>query len=164
MAGILLSLSGVRKAPATCPLGENSMNLRPRRIAPPRVDITPLIDVVFLMLIFFMVSTTFDKQTQLKVELPAAQIVEQQRENPQEIEITIDPDGKFYINGQELVQHDTKTLYQSLLKISDGRKDLPLIVSGDRNAPLQSMMTVMDVAAQLGMPQLSFVARQQQAE
>ena len=48
------------------------MNLRPRRAEPPRVDITPLIDVVFLMLIFFMVSTTFDKQTQLEVDLPQA--------------------------------------------------------------------------------------------
>lgn len=140
------------------------MNLRPRRTEPPRVDITPLIDVVFLMLIFFMVSTTFDKQTQLKVELPSAQTIEQKRENPEEISITIDTHGKFYINDQELVQHDAKTLRQSMLKISDGRKELPVIVSGDRNAPLQSMMTVMDVTAQLGMSQLSFVARQEKGE
>jgi len=137
------------------------MNLRPRRTEPPRVDITPLIDVVFLMLIFFMVSTTFDKQTQLKVDLPAAESVAQPQDLPEQISITIDPNGHFYVNGDELVQHDADTLKRTLQKIADGRLDLPVIVSGDRSAPLQSMMTVMDVAAQLGMSRLSFVAKQE---
>jgi len=140
------------------------MNLRPRRTEPPRVDITPLIDVVFLMLIFFMVSTTFDKQTRLKVDLPAASSIAQKENDPKKIEITIDPKGQFYVNQQELITHDSATLMRTLQKISDGSKDLPVIVSGDRNAPLQSMMTVMDVAAQLGMSRLSFVARQQAKE
>ena len=138
------------------------MNLRPRRPEPPRVDITPLIDVVFLMLIFFMVSTTFDKQTQLKVELPSAETVAQENQEPEQINITIDPAGQFYVNERELVQHDADTLKRAIQKIADGRLDLPVLVSGDRNAPLQSMMTVMDVAAQLGMSRLSFVAKQEQ--
>jgi biopolymer transport protein ExbD len=136
------------------------MNLRPRRSEPPRVDITPLIDVVFLMLIFFMVSTTFDKQTQLKVDLPQASPQEAEEAVKDKIEITIDPQGQFYVNERELIKHDAETLRRTLQKITDGRVDLPIIVSGDRNAPLQSMMTVMDVAAQLGMSRLSFVARQ----
>ena len=69
------------------------MNLRPRRSEPPRVDITPLIDVVFLMLIFFMVSTTFDKQTQLKVELPSATTTDASEKPVEKIEITIDAKG-----------------------------------------------------------------------
>jgi biopolymer transport protein ExbD len=136
------------------------MNLRPRRAEPPRVDITPLIDVVFLMLIFFMVSTTFDKQTQLKVDLPEAASQDTAAEKAEQIDITIDARGQFYVNERELVTHDAPTLRQTLQKIADGRADLPIIVSGDRNAPLQSMMTVLDVAAQLGMARLSFVARQ----
>ena len=136
------------------------MNLRPRRADPPRVDITPLIDVVFLMLIFFMVSTTFDKQTQLKVDLPEAATPDTVTETPEKIDITIDARGQFYINERELVTHDAETLKRALSKVADGRDDLPVIVSGDRNAPLQSMMTVLDVAAQLGMARLSFVARQ----
>jgi biopolymer transport protein ExbD len=136
------------------------MNLRPRRAEPPRVDITPLIDVVFLMLIFFMVSTTFDKQTQLKVDLPEAASEDVSEPLPEQIDITIDPRGQFYVNERELVTHDAVTLRRTLEKIADGRLDLPIIVSGDRNAPLQSMMTVLDVAAQLGMTRLSFVARQ----
>lgn len=140
------------------------MNLRRHRTEAPRIDITPLIDVVFLMLIFFMVSTTFDKQTQLKVDLPSAQSVAEQQEEREQIEITIDAGGKYYVNEQELVQHDADTLMRTLQKIADGRKDLPIVVSGDRNAPLQSMMTVMDVSARLGMSRLSFVAKQQSAE
>jgi biopolymer transport protein ExbD len=140
------------------------MNLRPRRSEPPRVDITPLIDVVFLMLIFFMVSTTFDKQTQLKVELPSATTTDTSEKPVDKIEITIDAKGDFYVNERELVKHDAETLRRSMQKIADGRSDLPVIVSGDRNAPLQSMMTVLDVAAQLDLVHLSFVARQSDAD
>ena len=135
------------------------LNLRPRRTEPPRIDITPLIDVVFLMLIFFMVSTTFDKQTQLKVDLPSAASKVEKEEETDRIEITIDPAGHFYVNERELVQHDAPALKRALQKIADGRLDMPVVVSGDRNAPLQSMMTVMDVSAQLGLARLSFVAR-----
>ena len=136
------------------------MNLRPRRNDPLRVDITPLIDVVFLMLIFFMVSTTFDKQTQLKVDLPQASDQQVAEQPEDKIEITIDAQGQFYVNERELVKHDALTLRRSLEKAADGRVDLPIVVSGDRSAPLQSMMTVLDVSAQLGMARLSFVARQ----
>lgn len=139
------------------------MNLRPRRKDPPRVDLTPLIDVVFLMLIFFMVSTTFDKQTQVKIDLPSASANPEKQEEVEDIEIAIDIKGRFYVNEQELVKHDPATLRKTLEKVSNGRVDLPVIVSGDRNAPLQSMMTVMDVAGQLGMNQLRFIARQDNA-
>jgi biopolymer transport protein ExbD len=140
------------------------MNLRPRRAEPPRVDITPLIDVVFLMLIFFMVSTTFDKQTQLKVELPSATSDAESEEVPNKLEITIDAKGNFYVNQQELVKHDAQTLSRTMEKLAEGRTDLPVVVSGDRNAPLQSMMTVLDVAAQLNMVHLSFVARKSESD
>jgi biopolymer transport protein ExbD len=140
------------------------MNLRPRRAEPPRVDITPLIDVVFLMLIFFMVSTTFDKETQLKVDLPEAATIETTQQPADKIEITIDAEGQFYVNERELVKHDAMTLHRTLEKLADGKAGMPVIVSGDRNAPLQSMMTVLDVAAQLGLSRLSFVARQSDLE
>lgn len=140
------------------------MNLRPRRAEPPRVDITPLIDVVFLMLIFFMVSTTFDKQTQLKVDLPSASPNEAVEQPADKIEITIDSKGQFYVNERELVKHDAETLRRELQKVSDNRTDLPMIVSSDKNAPMQAAMTLLDVAGQLGMSHLSFVARQKQGD
>lgn len=134
------------------------MNMRPRRPESPRVDITPLIDVVFLMLIFFMVSTTFDKQSQLKVNLPSAEAVEQKPVQPDRVEVTIDAKGYFYVNEHELVSHDVATLRRALEKSTDGHLDIPVIVTGDRKAPLQAMITVMDVAAQLGMSKLSVSA------
>ena len=82
----------------------------------------------------------------------------------EKIEITIDPSGNFYVNERELVKHDAETLKRTMQKIADGRLELPVLVSGDRNAPLQSMMTVMDVAAQLGMSRLSFVAKQETSD
>jgi len=138
------------------------MNLRPRRPQPPSIDITALIDVVFLMLIFFMVSTTFDKQTQLKVDLPSASAAEQQAEQDDRIEITIDPKGNFYVNDRELVTHDAPTLSRAIEKAAKGNTDLPVLVSGDRSAPLQAMVTVMDVSARLGMTRLRIKASQQQ--
>jgi biopolymer transport protein ExbD len=136
------------------------MNLRPRRRDLPRVELTPLIDVVFLLLIFFMVSTTFDKQTRLQVELPEAESVVTEEDKPDQIEIVIDADGRFFVNERELVRHDVETLRRTMEKIADGRRDLPVVVSGDRNAPYQSAMTVLDAAGQLGMAHLSFVAKQ----
>lgn len=136
------------------------MNLRPRRAEPPRVDLTPLIDVVFLMLIFFMVSTTFDKQTQVKIDLPSASTSPSQQDEVEKIEISIDIKGRFYVNEKELIQHDAATLKRTMEKLANGRLEIPVVVAGDRNAPLQSMMTVMDVAGQLGMNHLRFTARQ----
>lgn len=135
------------------------MNLRPRRRESPRVELTPLIDVVFLLLIFFMISTTFDKQTRLEVDLPEATTEASTKQEPERIDITIDSAGHFYVNDSELVSHDIETLKRTLLKISDGRDDLPVIVTGDKKAPYQAAMTVLDAAGQLGFSRLSFVAR-----
>ena len=135
------------------------MNLRPRRQDPPRVELTPLIDVVFLLLIFFMISTTFDKQTRLEVDLPEATTEARSKQEPERIDIIIDSRGHFYVNDSELVSHDIETLKRTLLKISDGRDDLPVIITGDKAAPYQAAMTVMDAAGQMGFSRLSFVAR-----
>ena len=139
------------------------MNLRPRRRESPSPNITPLIDVVFLLLIFFMVSTTFDKQTRLKVDLPEASAEILPDDQPDRIEITIDTKGHFYVNDEELVTHDVETLRRTLQKISDGRDDLPIVITGDRSAPYQAALTVMDAASQLGMLSISFVAQYNEA-
>ena len=135
------------------------MNLRPRRQEPPRVELTPLIDVVFLLLIFFMISTTFDKQTRLEVDLPEATSEARAKDEPERIDITIDARGHLYVNDSELVSHDLETLKRTLMKIADGRDDLPMVITGDKAAPYQAAMTVLDAAGQLGFSRLSFVAR-----
>jgi biopolymer transport protein ExbD len=139
------------------------MKLRSHRRDLPRVELTPLIDVVFLLLIFFMVSTTFDKQTRLEVDLPEAEAPATPDQDIDKIEITIDAKGQFYVNDRELLKHDLGTLRRTLEKIADGQTDLPIYIFGDKDAPLQSALTVMDAAGQLGLSRLSFVARPTEA-
>ncbi len=136
------------------------MDIRPsRRSRNVLVDMTPLIDVVFLLLIFFMVSTTFDKQTQLKVDLPEASAQVEQSEQTKTIAITIDAKGNFYLDDQELVTHDVDTLKRALRKAAAERTDIPVAVTSDKQAPFQAVMMVMDAAGQLGLSHISFLAK-----
>ncbi|HDK38499.1 MAG TPA: biopolymer transporter ExbD [Thiolapillus brandeum] len=140
------------------------MNIRPpRHSRNALVDMTPLIDVVFLLLIFFMVSTTFDKQTQLKVDLPEATAAAEEQEK-KTIAITIDAKGNFYLNDQELVTHDVPTLKRALQKAAAEQTDIPVMVTSDKQAPFQAVMMVMDAAGQLGLSRLSFLAKASLAE
>ena len=124
------------------------------------VNLTPLIDVVFLLLIFFMVSTTFEKQSQIKITLPEANTSETVEKEPQVIDIGIDPEGKYFVNTEELLKSDAETLKNMLVKVSQGKTDLPVIISADGKAPHQSVITVLDVASQLGMTQMTFATQQ----
>ncbi|MBA1443986.1 MAG: biopolymer transporter ExbD [Chromatiales bacterium] len=133
------------------------MNLRPHRKKAIEVDITPLIDVVFLLLIFFMVSTTFDRETQIKVELPEAAGEEAQTAADM-LDITIDASGTFYVNQQEVINTEIETLKKAIIKAAGEKKDLPVIINADAKTPHQSVMTVMDAASQLGFLHMTFAA------
>jgi biopolymer transport protein ExbD len=134
------------------------VNLRPHRKQSPELDVTPLIDVVFLLLIFFMVSTTFDKETEIKVELPEA--AGEDAENAAEmIEITIDERGNFYINQREVVSTEIDILKRAIAKAAGDRTDLPVLINADGKAPHQAVMTAMDAASQLGLVKMTFAAR-----
>lgn len=118
------------------------------------LNLTPLIDVVFLLLIFFMVSTTFQKESEISLQLPRASDSETQ--TPEErIEIVINAAGRYFINDQELVKTDVASLQNALYKVSGGNRDLPLTIRADAQAPHQSVVTAMDAAGQLGMLRMS---------
>ncbi len=118
------------------------------------LNLTPLIDVVFLLLIFFMVSTTFQKESEISLQLPRATDTETQ--SPQErIEVIINAAGRYYINDQELVKSDVASLQNALYKVSGGQRDIPLTVRADAQAPHQAVVTAMDAAGQLGMLRMS---------
>ncbi len=117
------------------------------------INLTPLIDVVFLLLIFFMVSTTFDTTSQLEIRLPEA------RENPapeppRQLHLQIDADGSFFVNARELTGTDSAVLRAALLRALEGRR-LPIVIQSDANSPVQSLVTAMDVVGQLGLKQVS---------
>lgn len=123
------------------------------------VNLTPLIDVVFLLLIFFMVSTTFTRETQLEVDLPQADnSAEMSSERP--VEVVITAEGEYRVNGEGLVNSQARTLRMALSKVSEGSLDSPLIISADARTPHQAVVTAMDVAGALGFSKLSITTRQ----
>jgi len=136
------------------------MNLRSQRKQTPELNMTPLIDVVFLLLIFFMISTTFDKEARIKVELPQATTQDEQPIEQQRLQITVDAKGRFYVDQKEVINTETATLKRAIAKAANGRTDLPVIITADANATHQSVIKVMDAASQLGLVQMTFAAKQ----
>ncbi len=136
------------------------MNLRGKlRKSSPEVDITPLIDVVFLLLIFFMVSTTFDRESQILIELPEAS-GEEAEHTTKELDITINASGTFFVNQREVVNTEIATLMTAISKEIGDKRDLPVIINADAKTPHQSVMTAMDAASQLGLTKMTFAAHQ----
>lgn len=139
------------------------MNLRPghRKEQSVEVNLTPLIDVVFLLLIFFMVSTTFDRHAKLKVQLPeAAAKIQQQAKDP--VVLSIDAAGKYYINDRQVVNTQLDTLKQALLKTVADRQDVTLLLRADGRTPHQAVVRAMDAASQLGLTKLSIATVENQ--
>ena len=121
----------------------------------PTVDLTSLIDVVFLLLIFFMVSTTFERESVLKVDLPEASSVEQREEIPDSLELVIDSEGRMYLNDQRLIDSEEHTIRAAIEQLAGEERDLPMVLRADRLTPHHFVVTAMDVAAQLGFVNLS---------
>lgn len=139
------------------------MKFRRQRTEDEGINLTPLIDVVFLLLIFFMVSTTFTKRTQLSVDLPEA-VGEQNSELPKQIEITIAADGSYAVNDQALVNTKLETLKTAITKLSEGNNKVPLVITADAKTPHQAVVQAMDAAGQLGFAHLSITTRQPEPE
>ena len=118
------------------------------------VNLTPLIDVVFLLLIFFMVSTTFTKETHLSIDLPEASL-QSIRAKDLQIEILITQEGGFWVNGVALINRKQRTLRSAIDKVSKGDIAIPMVITADSSTPHQSVVTAMDVADQLGFSRLS---------
>jgi biopolymer transport protein ExbD len=123
------------------------------------LNLTPLIDVVFVLLIFFVLTTTFDRHAELQIELPraSAEPVQQRREP---LELSIDAAGRYYINGRALVNTQAATLTTALEDATKGREDTPIILNADARTPHQAVVTAMDVAARVGLTRLSIATTQ----
>jgi biopolymer transport protein ExbD len=125
------------------------------------VELTPLIDVVFLLLIFFMVSTTFIRETQLKIDLPEA-AGELQEVEEDVIEITVDRLGEYAVNDRLLVDNEMRTLLRALEQIlsEGGSSGSRLIITADANAAHQSVVRAMDAAGKVGLTRISITTQQ----
>jgi biopolymer transport protein ExbD len=129
------------------------LSLRPK--SQPEVNLTSLIDVVFLLLIFFMVSTSFVKQSKISIRLPEAATTDVSEQPAEQIEIMIAESGTFLINGRELINNRPETIRNALQKVSNGDNSLPMTISADANARHQFVVTAMDVAGRLGFSQIN---------
>ena len=117
------------------------------------INLTPLIDVVFLLLIFFMVSTTFDTTSQLKIQLPEAS---QQKvsKHDNKLNIVIDAKGRFFINSREITSQKSDALMAAIQRaITD--KEQPVVIQSDAASPVQALVTAMDVVGRLGLTKVS---------
>ncbi|MGQ9660161.1 MAG: ExbD/TolR family protein [Thermochromatium sp.] len=134
------------------------MNLRPRRRPPVDINLAPLIDVVFLLLIFFMVSTTFKDEARLRVQLPHAQGEDIPAQEPAMIRIVIDRAGRFFIDDRELADSRTETLVRMLTERRGKDTKIPVLIQADAATPHQAVMTAMDAAGQAGLTRIAFAA------
>lgn len=123
-----------------------------------QINITPLIDVVFLLLIFFMVTTTFNRETRLLVNLPEAN-AELAESTPAQIEVVVGRDGTYAINGRTLVNNRLDTLMRGLEIESNGDRSLPILLIADAEATHQSVVTAMDAIGQSGFTRLSIATQ-----
>ena len=135
------------------------MNLRQTDQDSPDINLTPLIDVVFILLIFFMVSTTFQRESEIKIELPEASAdpVEEKKEL---LEIVIDADGRYFIDEQQLVNTELNTLKKAIQKFMGEERKLPVVIRADRRTPYESVVRAMDATSQLGLVHMSLATNQ----
>jgi biopolymer transport protein ExbD len=131
------------------------MNIQSHKKEPLEVNVTPLIDVVFLLLIFFMVSTTFERESEIEIMLPEATATDKTTDEFV-LQITIDEEGTYYINHQRVINTKIETLMKAMRLVAGERKDPPVILSADAKTPHQAVVTAMDAARRLGFVHLNF--------
>jgi len=137
------------------------MNFRKNMSEEVEVNLTPLIDVVFLLLIFFMVTTTFDKDAKININLPTTQnAAAAALKKP--MEVIIDAKGLYFVDGREVLNNKPETLFRAMSQALNerGEKSPPLIISADAKTNYQTVVTAMDIAGRLGLTNFSMATSQ----
>src|SRR5580693_458960 len=130
------------------------LNLRPRRREDPEINLINFIDVLLVLLIFFMVSTTFNQEGRVKVQLPQASAIPQPRGTHEPIVITVTAEGGYRVNERTLINASPDTLRAALIKEAGADRG-PITIRADGRSTHQSVVTAMDVAGRLGFSQLN---------
>lgn len=132
------------------------MKLQTRQTEEPEISLTSLIDVVLLLVIFFMVSTSFVREADLKVQLPEASVETPASDAPP-LEVVVNEEGSYFVNGEALVASRPEVLRRALEKVAGERRDVPLTIRADARTTHQSVVTVMDVAGKMGFVNITIV-------
>ena len=124
----------------------------------PEINLIPFIDVLLVVLIFLMLSTTYSKFTEMQLRLPVAD-VEAQRDYPKEVIVAVSADGRYSINKNVLPDRSVEAVAAALAAASGGARDSVVIISADANAAHQSVITVMEAARRMGLTQITFATQ-----
>ena len=134
------------------------MNFRPRPKEEPEINQIPFIDVLLVILIFLMLSTTYSKFTEMQLTLPVAD-TDAQRDYPKELIVAVGADGNYSVNRSVLAGRSLETVAAALAEASKGAKDTVIVISADANARHQSVVTVMEAARRVGLNQITFATQ-----
>ena len=137
------------------------MNFNRRRTEDPEINVTSLIDVVLLLVIFFMVSSTFIQDGRLRIQLPQSS-AQPERRPADPIVIVVGPDGSYRVNDRALVNNTSATLRAALEKVAPEAKGQPVTIRADARAAHQAVVTAMDVAGRLGFSQVNLATVNEQ--
>ena len=134
------------------------MNFRPRQRDEPEINLIPFIDVLLVVLIFLMLSTTYSKFTELQVKLPLAD-AEQQRDYPKEVIVAVSSDGRYMVNRTPVEGRSIEILGAALRDAAKVGRDSVIIISADASATHQAVITVMEAARRSGLTQITFATQ-----
>jgi len=140
------------------------VRFQPRRSEEPDLNMTSLIDVVLLLLIFFMLSTKFIDEGRLKIRLPEAGIAPDAESQRASIEIDVTAAGGYRVNGRALINNSAETLAAALGKVAESDRALPVTVRADARATHQSVVTAMEVAGRAGYRQINIATVNDEAQ
>ncbi len=134
------------------------MNFRPRQKEEPEINLIPFIDVLLVVLIFLMLSTTYSKFTELQLRLPVAD-TDAQRDYPKEVIVSVSSDGRYSVNKSPVNGRSIEALSIALVESARAGKDTVVIISADASAAHQAVITVMEAARRSGLTQITFATQ-----
>lgn len=138
------------------------MNFRHRRSEEPEINLIPFIDVLLVVLIFLMLTTTYSRLTELKVNLPTAK-AQAAKNRPKELNVIVSADGRYMVDAQQVEGRSVELLAAALSRQAGTARDAVVIINADAAATHQSVINVMDAARRVGLHQLTFATQGQQA-
>jgi biopolymer transport protein ExbD len=131
------------------------MKLQSRSRDEPEINVISLVDVLLVLVLFFMVSTSFLRETEISLQLPEATVAAQATTPSETLEIVITQSGSYLVNGRELVNNERRTLRAAIERLAGDKRDVPVFIRADAAATHQAVITAMDVAGQLGFVKLN---------
>jgi biopolymer transport protein ExbD len=131
------------------------VKLRARRVEDPELNLISLIDILLVLVLFFMLSATFVQEGRLRIELPQARLMPESHQGPENIVVVVTQNGSFRVNDRDLVNSSRETLRAAVLKVAGTSRDARITLRADGRATHQSVVTAMDVLGRLGFAELN---------